>query len=139
MKKQRIVSISTGGGGPAEPVLQLNPCDCTTKNLSRKAEPVASATLGLRLAFSCSTRGKRAYVLSALRTPLAHANATARACNQERGLACRALDSAQGKPCSVALLGFSARLGLHHGGDIVIPDDNRRSSGDNASVTYRKH
>ncbi len=25
MKKQRIVSISTGGGGPAEPVLQLNP------------------------------------------------------------------------------------------------------------------
>ena len=34
-------------------------------------------------------------------------NATARACNQERGLACRALDSAQGKPCSVALLGLA--------------------------------
>ena len=65
------------------------------------------STLVLRLAFSCSTRGKRAYVLSALRTPLAHANATARACNQERGLACRALDSTQGKPCSVALLGLA--------------------------------
>ena len=48
-------------------------------------EPVASASLGLRLAL----------------------NATARACNQERGLACRALDSAQGKPCSVALLGLA--------------------------------
>ena len=34
-------------------------------------------------------------------------NATARACNQERGLACRALDSTQGKPCSVALLGLA--------------------------------
>ena len=33
--------------------------------------------------------------------------ATARACNQERGLACRALDSTQGKPCSVALLGLA--------------------------------
>ena len=85
----------------------LVPSDWTTKNIRVKAEPVASATLGLRLAFSCSTRGKRAYVLSALRTPLAHANATARACNQERGLACRALDSAQGKPCSVALLGLA--------------------------------
>ena len=31
------------------------------------------STLVLRLAFSCSTRGKRAYVLSALRTPLARA------------------------------------------------------------------
>ncbi len=85
----------------------LVPSDWTTKNIRVKAEPVASATLGLRLAFSCSTRGKRAYVLSALRTPLAHANATARACNQERGLACRALDFAQGKPCSVALLGLA--------------------------------
>ena len=65
------------------------------------------STLVLRLAFSCSTRGKCAYVLSALRTPLAHANATARACNQERGLACRALDSTQDKPCSVALLGLA--------------------------------
>ena len=36
-----------------------------------------------------------------------HKAATARACNQERGLACRALDSAQGKPCSVALLGLA--------------------------------
>ena len=85
----------------------LVPGDWTTKNIRVKAEPVASALLVLRLAFSCSTRGKRAYVLSALRTPLAHANATARACNQERGLACRALDSAQGKPCSVALLGLA--------------------------------
>ena len=30
-----------GGGGPAEPVLQLDPCDWTTKNLSEKAEPTA--------------------------------------------------------------------------------------------------
>ncbi len=84
--------------------------------------------LVLRLAFSCSTRGKRAYVLSALRTPLAHANATARACAKERagkaglitlrqnlptyrgsasGTPRRALDSTQGKPCSVALLGLA--------------------------------
>ena len=48
-------------------------------------EPVASATLGLRLAL----------------------NATARACSRKRGFACRALDSAQGKPCSVALLGLA--------------------------------
>ena len=65
------------------------------------------STLVLRLAFSCSTRGKCAYVLSALRTPLAHANATARACSRKRGFACRALDSTQGKPCSVALLGLA--------------------------------
>ena len=108
----------------------MAPCDCTTKNLSGKAEPVAErhpqnnpsgkltkevlvpsdwttkkvsveyakcpslravadrvaiqSMLVLRLAFSCSPRGKRAYVLSALRTPLAHANATARACAKER-------------------------------------------------------
>ncbi len=86
------------------------------------------STLVLRLAFSCSTRGKRAYVLSALRTPLAHANATARACGQKRagqaglitsrsvattycgcasGTPRRALDSTQGKPCSVALPGLT--------------------------------
>ena len=96
--------------------------------MSGKAEPVASAPLVLRLAFSCSTRRKRAYVLSALRTPLAHANATARACAEERagiaglitlrqslptyrgcasGTPRRALDSTQGKPCSVALLGLA--------------------------------
>ena len=117
-----------GGGGPAEPVPYLVPSDWTTKNIRVKAEPVASALLGLRLAFSCSTRGKRAYVLSALRTPLAHANATARACAEERagiaglitlrqslptyrgcasGTPRRALDSTQGKPCSVALLGLA--------------------------------
>ena len=28
---------------------------------------------------------------------------------------------------------------LHHGGDIVIPDDNRRGGCDNASVTHRQH
>ena len=83
--KKRSVSICTGGGGPAEPVLQLDPCDCTTKNLSGKAEPVASAPLVLRLAL----------------------NATARACAEERGLPRRALDSTQGKPCSVALLGLA--------------------------------
>ena len=117
-----------GGGGPAEPVPYLVPSDWTTKNIRVKAEPVASAPLVLRLAFSCSTRGKRAYVLSALRTPLAHANATACACAEERagiaglitlrqslptyrgcasGTPRRALDSAQGKPCSVALLGLA--------------------------------
>ena len=152
----------------------MAPCDCTTKNLSGKAEPVAErhpqnnpsgkltkevlvpsdwttkkvsveyakcpslravadrvaiqSMLVLRLAFSCSPRGKRAYVLSALRTPLAHANATARACAKERagkaglitlrqnlptyrgsasGTPRRALDSTQGKPCSVALLGLA--------------------------------
>ena len=50
-----------------------------------KAEPVASAPLVLRLAL----------------------NATARACAEERGLPRRALDSTQGKPCSVALLGLA--------------------------------
>ena len=127
----------------------LVPSDWTTKNIRVKAEPVASALLVLRLAFSCSTRGKRAYVLSTLRTPLAHANATARACNQERGLACRALDSAQGKPCSClsrarlctrqALFHGSARLGIHHGRNIIIPDDNRRSGSDNTAKPYRQH
>ena len=34
-------------------------------------------------------------------------NATARACGQKRGFARRALDSTQGKPCSVALLGLA--------------------------------
>ena len=34
-------------------------------------------------------------------------NATARACAEERGLPRRALDSTQGKPCSVALLGLA--------------------------------
>ena len=34
-------------------------------------------------------------------------NATARACAKERGLPRRALDSTQGKPCSVALLGLA--------------------------------
>ena len=63
--KNKIVSVLTGGGG--------------------SPEPVASATLGLRLAL----------------------NATARACSRKRGFACRALDSAQGKPCSVALLGLA--------------------------------
>ena len=74
-----------GGGGPAEPVPYLVSSDWTTKNVRVKAEPVASATLGLRLAL----------------------NATARACSRKRGFASRALDSAQGKPCSVALLGLA--------------------------------
>ena len=74
------------------------------------------STLVLRLAFSCSTRGKCAYVLSALRTPLAHANATARACSRKRGFACKRarLYTRQ------ALFRGSARLGLYHGGDTVI-------------------
>ena len=98
-------------------------------SLRAVADRVAiQSTLVLRLAFSCSPRGKRAYVLSALRTPLAHANATARACAKERagkaglitlrqnlptyrgsasGTPRRALDSTQGKPCSVALLGLA--------------------------------
>ena len=83
--KNRSVSICTGGGGPAEPVLQLDLCDWTTRNIRVKAEPVASAPLVLRLAL----------------------NATARACAEERGLPRRALDSTQGKPCSVALLGLA--------------------------------
>ena len=65
MKEIKSVNILSGGGG--------------------SPEPVASATLGLRLAL----------------------NATARACSRKRGFACRALDSAQGKPCSVALLGLA--------------------------------
>ena len=65
MKEIKTVTTWTGGGG--------------------SPEPVASATLGLRLAL----------------------NATARACGQKRGFARRALDSAQGKPCSVALLGLA--------------------------------
>ena len=67
------------------PVPYLVPGDRTTKNVRVKAEPVANVTLGLRLAL----------------------NATARACGQKRGLARRALDSTQGKPCSVALLGLA--------------------------------
>ena len=34
-------------------------------------------------------------------------NANARACSRKRGFDCRALDSTQGKPCSVALLGLA--------------------------------
>ena len=79
-----------GGGGPAEPVPYLVSSDWTTKNVRVKAEPVASASLGLRLAL----------------------NATARACSRKRGFACRALDSAQGKPCSVALLGLAFTMAL---------------------------
>ena len=85
MKEPKSVIIYAGGGGPAEPVPYLVPSDWTTKNVRVKAEPVASASLGLRLAL----------------------NATARACSRKRGFACRALDSAQGKPCSVALLGLA--------------------------------
>ena len=47
-------------------------------------------------------------------------NGTARACAKERGLSRRALDSTQGKPCSVALLGLTftmtARLSRFHNG-----------------------
>ena len=79
MNEIKTVTTRTGGGGPAEPTAErhpqcdpgekltkevLVPSDWTTKNIRVKAEPVASATLGLRLAFSCSTRGKRAYVLT---------------------------------------------------------------------------
>ena len=85
MKEPKSVIIYAGGGGPAEPVPYLVSSDWTTKNVRVKAEPVASASLGLRLAL----------------------NATARACSRKRGFACRALDSAQGKPCSVALLGLA--------------------------------
>ena len=83
--KNKIVITYAGGGGPAEPVPYLVPSDWTTKNIRVKAEPVASAPLVLRLAL----------------------NATARACAEERGLPRRALDSTQGKPCSVALLGLA--------------------------------
>ena len=85
MKEIKSVNILSGGGGSPEPVPYLVPSDWTTKNVRVKAEPVANVTLGLRLAL----------------------NATARACGQKRGLARRALDSTQGKPCSVALLGLA--------------------------------
>ena len=85
MKEIKSVNILSGGGGSPEPVPYLVPSDWTTKNIRVKAEPVANVTLGLRLAL----------------------NATARACGQKRGLARRALDSTQGKPCSVALLGLA--------------------------------
>ena len=74
-----------GGGGPADPVPYLLPSHWTKKKIRVNAVQFAIEKFGLRLAL----------------------NATARACNQERGLACRALDSAQGKPCSVALLGLA--------------------------------
>ena len=41
MKKRSNVKIMTGGGGPGEPVLQLDLCGWTTRNLSGKAEPTA--------------------------------------------------------------------------------------------------
>ena len=73
-----------GGGGRALSA-QLGIEDTTT-SLRAVADRVAiQSTLVLRLAL----------------------NATARACSRKRGFACRALDSTQGKPCSVALLGLA--------------------------------
>ena len=121
--------------------------DWTTKNIRVKAEPVASATLGLRLAFSCSTRGKRAYVLSALRTPLAHVRAfstphSARSRKRHRSRLQPRTRSclSRARLCTrQALFRGSARLGIHHGGDIVIPDDNRRGGCDNAAEPHGQH
>ena len=92
MKKQRSVTICTGGGGPAEPVLRSEcvltdnvKSNCHAELDSASVQRGIHSTLVLRLAL----------------------NATARACCQKRGFARRALDSTQGKPCSVALLGLA--------------------------------
>ena len=81
-----------GGGGPAEPVLRSEcvltdnvKSNCHAELDSASVQRGIHSTLVLRLAL----------------------NATARACCQKRGFARRALDSTQGKPCSVALLGLA--------------------------------
>ena len=81
-----------GGGGPAEPVLRSEcvltdnvKSNCHAELDSASVQRGIHSTLVLRLAL----------------------NATARACGQKRGFARRALDSTQGKPCSVALLGLA--------------------------------
>ncbi len=95
------------------------------------------STLVLRLAFSCSTRGKCAYVLSALRTPhSARSRKRHRSRLQPRTRSC--LSRARLYTRQTLFRG-SARLGLHHGRDTVIPHDNRRGGGDNASVTHGKY
>ena len=95
-----------GGGGPAEPVPYLVPSDWTTKNVRVKAEPVASATLGLRLALNATARAcaeERAGIAGLI--TLRQSLPTYRGCAS--GTPHRALDSTQGKPCSVALLGLA--------------------------------
>ena len=80
--------------------------DWTTKNIRVKAEPVASATLGLRLALNATARAcaeERAGIaglITSLTNVLTY-------CGRASGTPRRALDSAQGKPCSVALLGLA--------------------------------
>ena len=134
----------------------MDPCDCTTKNLSGKAEPTAERYPRLNPSKKLAKhvldpsdwtkqspchpeldsgsvqrcKLKLSVSLARFRNGLVRLakNATVRACNQERagqagfitsrsvattycgcasGTACRALDSTQGKPCSVALLGLA--------------------------------
>ena len=66
MKEPKSVIIYAGGGGPAEPVPYLVSSDWTTKNVRVKAEPVASASLGLRLALNATARATRLQLFRAI-------------------------------------------------------------------------
>ena len=121
---------------PAESVLQLNPCESltnilnpsgrTTKSLFCHSELVSESVpsygqlsnIGQTLKrvqgdkfLSLRAVVDRVAIHSTLVLRLA-LNATARACSRKRGFACRALDSTQGKPCSVALLGLAFTMAL---------------------------
>ena len=142
--KNTIENILSGGGGPAEPVPYLVSSDWTTKNVRVKAEPVASASLGLRLALNATARAcaeERAGIAGLI--TLRQSLPTYRGCAS--GTPRRALDSlrhaaSRARLCTrQALFRGSARLGLHHGGNPAIPYYNRRGCCDNVTKFDRKH
>ena len=84
----------------------MDPSGWTTRNIRVKAEPVASAPLVLRLALNATARAcaeERAGIAGLI--TLRQSLPTYRGCAS--GTPRRALDSTQGKPCSVALLGLA--------------------------------
>ena len=97
-----IVAQNLTGGRSTESVVerlpQGNQYGWTTKEVSVK-DVTQSSLRGV-------SKANDAAIQSTLVLRLA-LNATARACAKERGLPRRALDSTQGKPCSVALLGLA--------------------------------
>ena len=119
MKKRRNVRICTGGGGRALPAKLgvedvSSPChaELVSASVPCRKLPVtldrSRNKFGMTLKEIPSLRAvvDRVVIQSTLVLRLA-LNATARACGQKRGFARRALDSTQGKPCSVALLGLA--------------------------------
>ena len=124
--KKRSVSILSGGGGPllTGTIDESKAYNCHSE-LRERAEAQSEnvkSNCHAELVSASVQRCALPVSLDRCRNHLARLakNGTARACAKERGLSRRALDSTQGKPCSVALLGLTftmtARLSRFHNG-----------------------